>query len=86
MSDSDEFKDRIAQIHAEFDQFRAAIIEVAQTVCDYNQQLRKSKLFTREQAFIMAMEYQTMVLSSILNGNLGGASGSTEVPDYPPED
>ena len=94
MSDQDEFKDRIAQIHAEFDQFRAAIMEVAQTVCDYREQLKKSRLFTRQEQFMLAMEYQTMVLQAILMGNMGGPGAGPgdepedlpEVPDYPPED
>ena len=88
MSEPDEFADRIAAIHAEFDQFRAAIMEVAQTVCDYREQLKKSRLFTRQEQFMLVMEYQNLVLQAILMGSGMGGSGNSElpdVPDYPPE-
>lgn len=68
---SDEAKNKIAAIGAEFDQFRAAVVEVAQTVCAYRQELRKSKSFTREEQFMLTMDYQTAVLHAILNGNFG---------------
>lgn len=85
MSDSDDFKDKIAAINAEFDQFRAAMMEVATTVCDYRAQIKKSRQFNREEQFMLTMEYQSMVLGAILGGNLGGGS-SPEVPDFPPDD
>lgn len=83
MSSDDEFRDKIAAINAEFDQFRAAMMEVATTVCDYRAQIKKSRQFSKEEQFMLTMEYQTMVLGAILNGNFGGGP---EVPDYPPED
>jgi hypothetical protein len=70
--DFDFTKDKIAQIHAEFDQFRAAVIEVAQTVCDYREKLKKSRHFSKEEQFMLVMEYQSAVLGAILRGDLGG--------------
>lgn len=75
MNNSDEefdfLKDKMAQIHAEFDQFRAAVIEVAQTVCDYREKLKKSRQFSKEEQFMLTMEYQQLVLGVIMRGNLG---------------
>ncbi len=85
MSDQDEFdlRAKLAAINAEFDQFRAAMLEVATTVADYRAQLKKSRQFTKEETFMLTMEYQSMVLNAILGGNLGGGNS---VPDFPPED
>lgn len=86
MSEDDfDFRDKIAAINAEFDQFRAAMLEVATTVADYRSALKKSRQFTKEETFMLAMEYQQMVLGAILGGNLGSNPGP-EVPDFPPED
>lgn len=83
MSEESDFRDKIAAIHAEFDQFRAAIIEVAQTVCDYRQKLRSSRQFAKEEQFMLTMEYQSMVLTAIL---AQPPRFDPEIPDFPPEE
>lgn len=84
---SDEIRDRLAAINAEFDQFRAAMLEVATTVSDYRQQLKRGRQFTKDETFMLTMEYQGMILGAILTGNMGGGGNDTpQVPDFPPED
>lgn len=64
MPDEDS-KDSIAKINAEFDQFRAAIRGVSLTVCDYKRSLKESRLFTREEQFMLTMEFQASVMTAI---------------------
>lgn len=78
---NEELNEKIAAIHSEFDQFKAAISEIAQTVCVYRQELKKSRQFTRDESFALTMEYQAMVLNNILNG---GKSFIVQ-NDQPPE-
>ena len=80
-----EIMDKLAAINAEFDQFKAAMMEIAIAVSDYRKMLKRSRQFTKEEQFMLTMEYQNMILSTILTGNFGGSS-TPEIPDFPPED
>ena len=82
---NDDFRDKIAAMHAEVEQYRSSILELAGTVCDYRKKLKQSRQFAPEESFMLTMQYQETMLGAIFSIQ-PRFTVDPDIPDFPPDE